>query len=221
MPRSVALSSLALLVAALALAPLAQGCGDSEGFRVLGNQQTLLMVSPPTLPTGRAGTAYAYMMQASGGRPPFSWSLLTGTLPQGITLAAGTGQLSGTPTLPGELARSRLRVIDQDGAFLERDFLLPIEKELVITTPSTLGAARKNVSYLEQLSTTGGSLPVTWAVTSGSALPPGFVLNRLTGQLVGQPTADGFFTFLLTATDTANEAGQASATKSFTINVAP
>lgn len=223
MPRRLALPSLAVLLAGLAVAPLAQGCGDSsgDGVTIIGNQKTLLLVSPPTLPIGRSGTAYAYMLQASGGSPPFTWALLSGTFPQGITLAPGTGQLSGTPTMPGELARARLRVFDQKGAFREDDFLLPIEKELVITTPATLGGARVNLPYLEQLASTGGSLPVTWSVPSTTTLPPGFVLNRLVGHLVGQPTAAGVFTFQLTATDTANEAGQASATKSFTITVAP
>ncbi len=210
------LPSLALLAA---LGLLAQGCGDSDGFRLGGTSTNLTLVTGPTLPLGRRGTTYATTLQAAGGRPPYSWSLLTGALPQGITLVPTTGQLGGPPVLAGEVARFRVRVIDQDGAFLEQDFLLAVEKELVVTTPSPLGGARVNVSYLQQLASSGGTLPVTWSVPSSSVLPPGFVLNRLTGQLVGQPTKSGFYSFQLTATDTANEAGQAQATKSFDINV--
>lgn len=215
---AVALPRLALLALGL-LAPLAQGCGDSDGFRLGGQATNLTLVTGPTLPIGRSGTTYATTLQAAGGRPPYSWTLLTGALPKGITLVPTTGQLGGPPTVAGEVARFRIRVIDQDGAYLEQDFLLAIEKELVITTTSPLGGARVNVSYLQQLASTGGTLPVTWSVPSSSVLPPGFVLNRLTGQLVGQPTKSGTFSFLLTATDTANESGQASATKSFDITV--
>ena len=65
------------------------------------------------------------------------------------------------------------------------------------TTPpqGTVGA-----SYSEQLSTSGGTSPVTFAQASGTALPPGLMLSPA-GLISGTPTAAGTYTFTVTATD--------------------
>jgi hypothetical protein len=68
---------------------------------------TKLTVEPPlaiataSLPNGTVNTAYPTTnLQATGGTPPYSWSLSTGTLPTGLSLNPG-GTLSGTPTAAG------------------------------------------------------------------------------------------------------------------------
>jgi hypothetical protein len=63
--------------------------------------------APPTLtisaslPSGTAGTAYSNPMTATGGTPAYSWSITAGSLPAGLTLAATTGIISGTPSTSG------------------------------------------------------------------------------------------------------------------------
>jgi hypothetical protein len=52
-------------------------------------------------PLGTQGVAYAYAMQASGGTPAYTWSISSGSLPAGLTLAATTGVISGTPSASG------------------------------------------------------------------------------------------------------------------------
>ncbi|CAN5141801.1 hypothetical protein BH18ACT12_BH18ACT12_15570 [soil metagenome] len=46
---------------------------------------------------GTVGLVYSQSLVASGGTPPYAWSLVSGTLPQGLTLSA-SGVISGTPT---------------------------------------------------------------------------------------------------------------------------
>ncbi len=56
--------------------------------------------NPPTitttsLPNGTEGAAYNQMLQATGGTPPYTWSII-GSLPPGLSLDSATGVISGT-----------------------------------------------------------------------------------------------------------------------------
>ncbi len=51
-------------------------------------------------PAGVVGVPYTFTFTASG-NPASTWSLLSGTLPTGLSLNSVTGVLSGTPTTPG------------------------------------------------------------------------------------------------------------------------
>jgi FG-GAP-like repeat/Putative Ig domain len=54
-----------------------------------------------SLPGVSAGTAYSQTVSESGGTPPFVWSIGYGALPNGLSLAASTGTISGTPAEGG------------------------------------------------------------------------------------------------------------------------
>ncbi|WP_353069585.1 putative Ig domain-containing protein [Tunturibacter empetritectus] len=62
---------------------------------------TPLTITTSTLPSGTESTAYSSTLQASGGTPAYTWSISTGSLPAGLTLAATTGVISGTPSVTG------------------------------------------------------------------------------------------------------------------------
>jgi len=55
-----------------------------------------LVVGTGLLPEARVGEAYQVTLVATGGVPPYSWSLASGTLPDGLGLSTG-GVLSGVP----------------------------------------------------------------------------------------------------------------------------
>ncbi|WP_174240865.1 putative Ig domain-containing protein, partial [Granulicella sp. S190] len=60
-----------------------------------------LTITTGTLASGTDGTAYSAPMSATGGTPAYTWSITSGSLPAGLTLAATTGIISGTPTGTG------------------------------------------------------------------------------------------------------------------------
>src|SRR3989454_5981130 len=59
-----------------------------------------LKVSTTSLPNGAQSVAYSQSLAAAGGTAPYSWSLLSGTLPSGLAPSA-SGIISGTPTSVG------------------------------------------------------------------------------------------------------------------------
>jgi hypothetical protein len=60
-----------------------------------------IVLSPSALPFATTGTPYAQMLTASGGTPPYTFSVLSGALPPGLMLNPATGLVSGTPMSSG------------------------------------------------------------------------------------------------------------------------
>lgn len=61
---------------------------------------TSVAVTTASLPNGTVGTSYSATLSATGGTPPYSWIVSSGSLPSGLTLSAN-GLVSGTPTTSG------------------------------------------------------------------------------------------------------------------------
>lgn len=62
-------------------------------------------------PVGTTGQLYSNTFSANGGLAPYTWSLIDGSLPPGLTLNTATGVVSGTPTTSG-LFPFELSVVD-------------------------------------------------------------------------------------------------------------
>jgi hypothetical protein len=63
-----------------------------------------LQISTTSLPNGTAGTGYGALLQAKGGIPPYIWTVTSGQLPAGLSLATqsdNTALISGDPILAG------------------------------------------------------------------------------------------------------------------------
>ena len=60
----------------------------------------VITIAPPALPAGIVGVAYSQQLTASGGTGAYTFTVLSGALPAGLTLSSG-GLLAGTPTTLG------------------------------------------------------------------------------------------------------------------------
>jgi hypothetical protein len=60
-----------------------------------------LAITTTSLPSGDLDLVYSGTLAATGGVLPYSWSISSGNLPNGLTLNSSTGSISGTPTETG------------------------------------------------------------------------------------------------------------------------
>jgi Putative Ig domain len=89
----------------------------------------LTITSSSSLPDGFVGSAYSQTLSASGGTPPYMWSMLTGSLPAGLTLSSSAGTISGTTSVSGTFNFS-VRVRDNLSVAADKSFQLPIKPPL-------------------------------------------------------------------------------------------
>ncbi|MBU0702204.1 T9SS type A sorting domain-containing protein [bacterium] len=73
---------------------------EVEVYNTAGTVTTPLNITTTSLPSGTISTRYQTTLTATGGTTPYTWSY-SGSLPSGLTLAANTGLISGTPTQSG------------------------------------------------------------------------------------------------------------------------
>jgi hypothetical protein len=169
--------------------------------------------SAPALPPATAGASYSQTLAATGGTPPFLWSIISGGLPAGLSFNASTATIAGVPTLGGTFAFA-VQVMDNNSVTASKQFTLAVTSNLSITMASPLPDATAGSSYASSLTATGGVPPYLWVVKTGS-LPPGLVLDPTTRAISGTPNANGTFAFTLQVTD----ASGGSATRDYTLRV--
>ncbi len=89
------MKSLAPLLSIIALVFGLVGCPGGGGG---GGSSADFVVSTTAADFGVVGNAYTSTLATTGGTAPFTWTLFGGTLPAGLSLNAGSGVVSGTPT---------------------------------------------------------------------------------------------------------------------------
>jgi hypothetical protein len=167
--------------------------------------------------SGLAGQPYSSSASATGGQPPYSWSVSAGQLPPGLTLNSGSGAVSGTPTQAGSYSFT-LRVAETGASTAATPCTIAITPPLAITTASLANGSAGGL-YLQQLSASGGAPPYTWSITAGS-LPPGLSLDASTGQISGTATAPNTYNFGVGVADSAGSHAQRDLTITIVTGVA-
>ena len=181
---------------------------------------TPVQITTSSVPAGQVGVAYSTMIQATGGTTPYSWTITSGALPAGLTLSAGTGIISGTPTASGSFSFTA-KVTDSTSPTAQtatKAFNLTIAAapNPVQITTNSLPSAQVSSSYSTTLAASNGTTPYSWSITSGS-LPAGLTLTAATGAISGTPTTAGTSSFTAKVTDSGSPATSASASLSITV----
>jgi len=148
----------------------------SKSFSVTIN--TVTITTPSPLTAGTVGTAYSNTFAAVGGATPYTWSVLTGPLPGGLSLSAA-GLLSGTPAAAGTF-NFTIQVSDKNHATGSKAFALTVNPLLVLTsisvTPASAtvksGATQQfSAVALDQFNNALATQPAfTWSVSGGGTI---------------------------------------------------
>ena len=157
-------------------------------------------ITTSSLPEASVGSSYSTSFAASGGGAQ-SWSIVSGSLPSGLTLGSN-GVLSGTPQNAGN-ATFTVKVTS-NGASSQKQFTLSVSPALEISAPaSQVGEVR--VPLAIALNANGGNAPYRWEITSGSfPVHVGFIGdqgNGSTATIKGVPADAGTFTLTFKVTD--------------------
>lgn len=167
-----------------------------------------IFITTGILPFTTVGDSYSQTIETTGGVPPISFALASGSLPPGLTLS-DTGVISGITTEAGAFdftisATSSCGTSLQDFSILVDPCILPT----IITTELPDGLVSE--SYDETIEV----INFTMINIIEGSLPPGLNLNPFTGEITGTPSQTGTSNFTVEAT---NDCGSTTQDLSITI----
>lgn len=185
----------------------------------------LVTITDNSLPNGNVGADYTAFISSSGGiGSPDNFSIVSGSLPSGLTMAQNFGVqstiISGRPTQV-ETKTFTVKVQDQSGSTTKAlSITIDPPVPLVITLPGpTATSGTVGTAYRQNLFASGGKTPYSWSSTGGQ-LPPGlqFVSASNGNRIEGTPTTAGTFTFTLTVRDSGSPSQTTTQQTTITIN---
>jgi hypothetical protein len=164
------------------------------------NPEDLIIVTA-SLPDGNVGDPYSHTLAASGGTPPYTWSISAGSLPGGLSLDPSSGSITGTPITAGTSNFTAMATDSLSVSVTKPMSITIIPEDLTIVTDS-LPNGVVGFPYSQSLMAFGGTPPYTWSISAGS-LPDGLPLisTPSTGNIVGTPTTAGTSNFTVMVTD--------------------
>lgn len=92
-----------------------------------------LTITTSSVPGAQSSASYTYLIGASGGTTPYTWSVASGSLPSGFSLA-NSGQLGGTTTQTGQFTFTA-QVTDASNNSLRQSFSLSVTAPPPPNTP--------------------------------------------------------------------------------------
>ncbi len=186
------------------------GCVSIVAYNITINCPggTLGLISPTT---GLVGIPYSSgsSLTVSGGASAYAFSVINGSLPPGLVLSGSgttTPVISGIPTRVGTYAFTIIAetgpgcVGSQTCCALSENVSLTIYCPTITLDPICRPVGELKTYYETSVQASGGTAPYTYSVSSGQ-LPPGLVVNTVTGIISGIPAKLGVYGFTVTAID--------------------
>jgi hypothetical protein len=166
--------------------------GNTTYTTLLLNTYADLQIMSSTLPQATVSGVYSTQLSIIGYNPPYTWTLVSGILPDGLTLA-NTGVISGVPTTQGNYSFT-VRATDTLGDYTQKTLSLKSAFSTLAITTTGLNDITSGIGYSQTISATGGVAPYSWSVSPNSPnqLPQGISLTPNTGVLSGTSLQSGY-----------------------------
>ncbi|MFZ0319278.1 MAG: putative Ig domain-containing protein [Candidatus Sulfotelmatobacter sp.] len=147
-----------------------------------------LTILTKTLPQATLTGAYpAQTLQATGGSGAYTWTIVSGALPVGISLTSGV--IAGTPTGTPATSSFTVQAKDAVGDIAQQPLTIVVNPAPAITTTS-LPIGEQGRAYSPTLAATGGTGTLSFVTQNVD----GLVLNSA-GAFTGVPSSPGSFPF--------------------------
>jgi hypothetical protein len=147
----------------------AAGSATSSAATLTVNAASTPQITTSQLPGGFVAGGYSSTLAATGGSTPYTWSLASGTLPNGLALNSG-GTISGTPSVAGSFPFT-VQVKDAAAQSASRNFLinvvLPVPT-VAISSPTSGASLSGTVNVTGTASDTVSLTSVQVSVDNGT-----------------------------------------------------
>jgi len=159
-----------------------------------------MTIDTESYPFGEVGKWYYKVPAATGGTTPYVWSIVDGTIPDGLGFDAATGRIWQYPSKVG-VYDFTLQVQDATGLTADRSFAITIYDPLSIPNlTTTYNVLEVGSGYDLHMTPAGGLPPYSWTITSG-ALPEGLTFDAASGHFTGSLDTKGYFQFQFQLSD--------------------
>ena len=164
-----------------------------------------LALSPSTITAGETSTVTASVTSDSSGATHLTAPFFPNGIPIAFSVTEDPITPASAPTISGK-ASSDFTSTTAGAATVSATLdnqtvsLAIVVNPSVAINPNTPPQGTVGTRYADQLSATGGTGTLTFALAGGTTLPPGLSLSN-TGLITGTPTTAGTFPFTVTATD--------------------
>jgi hypothetical protein len=163
-------------------------------------------------------------LSVSGGATPYTYSIISGAIPTGLSISASTGVVSGTPTASYITADVVFSVLDANNTVASTTSTVSFTASdsisaMASTTAQNLTVGTTMASF-SPLTVSGGATPYIYSINSGT-LPSGLSFNTGTGAVTGVPIAQSSAANLVFVVQDANGVvANTTSTVSFTVSAA-
>jgi len=118
----------------------------------------VLRVSTSSLADATVNVSYSKTLSGASGTVPYTWAVIAGSLPNGLSLNGSSGVISGTPTQSGT-SNFTIRITDNNSDTATKDL------SITVNAPDTTSPVISNIS---SSSITDETATITWATNEAA-----------------------------------------------------
>ncbi|MDR3003531.1 MAG: putative Ig domain-containing protein, partial [Acidovorax sp.] len=182
--------------------------------------QPTLSLAPSSLPSGMVNASYSQTLTASLGTAPYTYAISAGSLPDGLSLSASAGEITGTPTVSASYSFT-VQATDSYGASGTQSYVLAIAVQIPVASAVTATVAANSSANPITLSTQGPVSSVAVAVQAayGTATASGTTISYT--PTAGYSGADSFQYTASNSSGTSNAATVTVTVNAPTLSITP